>query len=140
MAMKGPSGAYPDFVDPAAYWALGPGIDYFFLPWRQNKEWLPIVIQLQGITPDAFLKIEFADDADRFVLGDFIQFSKLQPEQPSRLEDDEYYMASAHKNFFFRILANKDFQDALSQNIKSISLGLPLDSISLPPSQGGPKR
>ena len=46
---------YPDFVDTAAYWALGPGIDYFFLPWRENKEWFPIVISLKGITPEDFL-------------------------------------------------------------------------------------
>jgi hypothetical protein len=137
---QNPNSVYPDFVDPAAYWALGPGIDYFFLPWRQNKEWFPIVIQLKGIAPEDFLKVEFEDDSDKLVLGNLIQFSQLQPEEPSLVKDGEYYMASANKNFFFDILANKEFHEQLTRYIGSITLGLPLDSISLPPSQGGPQR
>lgn len=129
---------YPDFVDPAADWALGQGIDYFFLPWRQNQDWLPIAIKLQGITVEGFVTGAFLNLKEQSTLSKLIEFSKLQPKEPALLAEDEYYMASAHKDFF-KLLANKDNYETLSKYVKEITLGLPLDSMSLPPKQGGPK-
>jgi len=138
---QNPTRVYPDFVDPAADWALGPGIDYFFLPWRKNKDWLPIVILLEGITPKDFLAGTFLPGAERPELSDVFQFSELGPEEEAALHGEgAYYMASAHKNFFFEVLADRSYQEALSKHVKDVTIGLPLDAISLPPSLGGPKR
>lgn len=129
---KNPTAAFPDFVDPAVHWTLGPGIDYFFLPWRQNKDWLPIVILLQGISLDDFKKASFV------VTGTLV-FSQLQPDGSSVHGEGEYYMASAHKDFFLKTLADKPLDELVSQHVREVWLGLPLDSMSLPPSAGGNK-
>jgi hypothetical protein len=135
---QNPTRIYPDFVDPAADWALGPGIDYFFLPWRQNKDWLPIVILLEGITPNDFQTGAFLDQKDQkesVDLAKFIQFSELGPAGSSVHGEGEYFMASAHRDFF-DFLANHSYHEALSKYVKDIILGLPLDAIPLPPSLG----
>ena len=73
-----------------------------------------------------------------FVSG-LLEFSQLQPKDASVHGDGEYYMASAHKDFFLKTLAKKPLDELLSNHVKDITLGLPLDALSLPPSEGGPE-
>jgi hypothetical protein len=130
----------PDFasvpgVDPFVDWALGPGRKYFFLPGRSNQDRMPVVIKLSGIKAKDFAAgTQFDKESNRSELVALwktsVQVSMLETEGPGAAELNSY-CAPTVTEAFFHLLKE---QASLREVIASVTLGLPLDSESLPPS------
>ena len=139
--------SYEHLVDPGADWVLGsptahdfddinklgPGGDYFFLPERKNRYWLPILVGLRKITVD-----DFAAGAqfDGLPNSDLLKkqwtsctvFSVLDIKGPGAA-DQNFYCAPTVTKAFFDLLSDRP---ELRQVVASVTLGLPVDAELLP--------
>jgi hypothetical protein len=109
-------------VDPYVEWALGPGRTHYFLPDPQSH-WIPILLQLQGITPSQFAEGQGlnVDNWHTMVLvaDSFLDAPEL----------DGFCTALVTESFFRELKTNR----AVSKRVAQIRLSLPLDKESLPP-------
>lgn len=141
--------AYRLLVDPGADWVLGspsrpgfdeidglgPGGDYFFLPERKNRFWMPILVGLRKITVRDFAAgAQFDGLKDSGTLKqqwtNCTVFSDLDVDGPGAT-DPNFYCAPTVTKAFFILLSQ---QAELRKVVASVTLGLPLEQESLPPS------
>ena len=140
--------AYGLLVDPGADWvlgspsrsrfeeidALGPGGDYFFLPERANRYWMPILVGLAKITVRDFAagaQFDGLKDSDTLKKQwtSCTVFSDLDVDGPGAT-DPNFYCAPTVTKAFFVLLSQ---QAELRKVVASVTLGLPLERESLPP-------
>jgi len=138
---------YERLVDPGADWVLGsparpafdeittlgPGGDYFFLPERENRYWLPILVGLREITVRDFAAGAQFDglpesDTLKEQWASCTVFSDLDVDGPGATEPNFYCAPTVTKGFF--VLLSR--WSELRKVVASVTLGLPLERESLP--------
>jgi hypothetical protein len=129
-----PGGPNSPYVD----WAWNEGFPYYFLPGLQetDKERMPLLLQLRGIS------------AEEFVHGAFIEGEERQQEwQASFLIPfpDAEGLAPPGDASWVVAMATKEISDTIaearevSRYVETVILGRPLDTQSLPPLKPKPK-
>jgi hypothetical protein len=140
---------YGLLVDPGADWVLGspatqgfdeidklgPGGDYFFLPERQNRYWMPVLVGLRKITVRDFAAgAQFDGLKDSDTLKEqwttCAVFSDLDIKGPGAKDPNFYCTPTVTKDFFVLLSRRPE----LRKVVASVTLGLPLERESLPPS------
>jgi hypothetical protein len=116
-----PQGSYSSIpgVDPYIDWAFGAGSAFFVLS-EKGQEWLPVLLQLSGISAREFADVvrkRFADARDAV-----IRISELYSDPPAGLEASSYCTALVTRKFF-EILRD---DDALKKQVAGVALGPPL--------------
>jgi hypothetical protein len=116
-------------MDPYADWALGAGRRYFFLPGRQ-QDLMPVLLQLRNISVQAFAEGKFIKGAQRRKRWlDSVHVSPLDIEFQAGADDSPFFATLVREDFFRLVTSVKELRDV----VESVTLGLPLDSDSLPP-------
>jgi hypothetical protein len=120
-------------MDPYAEWALGTGRQHFFRPQAgRQQRWLPVLIRLNGISPQAFVDGQsFVDDGQSLSLWrGSIRLSPLYARRES--DSKEPYCTAMVRLGFFEFLKRNETLRAV---VTRITIGLPLDAASLPSSE-----
>lgn len=122
-------------VDPFVDWALGPGRKYFFLPGRSNQDRMPVVVRLSGIRVKDFAAgTQFDNESNRSELvavwKTSVQISVLETEGPGGSDLNSYCAPTVTEPFFHLMKQHASLREVVA----SVTLGLPLDTESLPPS------
>jgi len=115
-------------VDPAVDWALGEGADYFYAL-HQQRQWMPILVQLKDIDPSRFQEgKEFlrSDEMKRWEAS--VRVSKLYIRPEAGARPFRFCTALVTKEFFELLLENPKLREFVAR----ITLGLPLDRDALP--------
>lgn len=121
-----PSYAHIPGMDPYVEWALGAGRPHFFMPGRQRR-WIPILVRLNGISPDDFADgQQFVDDGQSLAL--WRASVRLSPIYRGRGVHEPYCTAMVTPGFFEFMKRS----DKLRQSVTRVTIGLPLDAESLP--------
>jgi hypothetical protein len=117
-------------MDPYVEWALGAGRPHFFREGRQQR-WLPIAVRLNGISPRDFADGNiFVEDGQSLALWRAsVRVSPLYTE-PERGADEIFCTAMVSQGFFEFMKRN----GRLREFVARVTIGLPLDAESLPPS------
>jgi hypothetical protein len=117
-------------MDPYVEWALGAGRANFFLPGRQQR-WLPVLVRLKGISPQEFANgQQFVEDGQSLALWRAsVRVSALYT--GGERDDRETYCTAMVRPGFFEFVKRSD---TLRDSVARITIGLPLDAESLPPS------
>src|SRR5882757_1086836 len=127
----GPSNPYVD-------WAWNEGFPYYFLPGLQetDKERMPLLLQLRGISAEEFVDGTFIEGEERrqqWQASFLIPFPEAEGLAPPG--DASWVVAMATKEISDTIANDRD----VSRHVESVILGRPLDTQSLPPLKPKPK-
>jgi len=116
-------------VDPYIDWALGAGRSHYFLPGRQSK-WVPVLLRLKGISPAAFAQggSFIKRDDERVQWQASLRISPFSTNFRDDDADMSYCAAMTTSDFFDFVRDSPSLREVLA----GLSLGLPLDSESLP--------
>jgi hypothetical protein len=120
-------------IDPYIAWALGPGRPHFFLRGRQN-EWMPVLVRLRGISARDFAagSLFIEDPERRKRWQESVHVSPLFIESPAAADAAPYCTAMVREEFFGFVKSDEQVRAV----VDGVTLGLPLDSESLPPFKG----
>lgn len=118
----------PD-LDPYAEWTLGPGRQFFFAA-SGPPPWLPVLLQLEGVTPREFAEgKDFVDDPDKWR-------SMVSVPQLARDRNELRFCPALVKETFFNELATNT---KLRKLVLDVQVSEPLHPASVPPpGQSGP--
>jgi hypothetical protein len=133
MAAEAPGYSLIPGVDPYVDWALGAGRPHFFLAGRQ-QEWMPILVRLRGIRVEDFKTGNFFRDdeaTEREEWPDAVHVAPPWIDAPAGADGATYCTAMVRQRFFEFLKRS----EALRKVVSSVTLGLPLDSESLPAAQ-----
>lgn len=116
-------------MDPYVEWALGAGRAHFFREGRQQR-WLPVVVRLKNTSPREFADGDkFIDDGQSLAL--WRASVRVSPLYASRESVDETFCTAMVRQGFFEFMkGNARLRDSVTR----VTIGLPLDAESLPPS------
>lgn len=127
-------------IDPYLDWILGAGRRHFFLPGRQKEgeELMPLLVRLKGkYTAQDFEDGLFIEsEAMRKRWQASVQVPPLYTESPVAGDAAPYFTAMVSADLVALVLSDKEARDLLESVLASVTVGLPLDTQSLPP----PKR
>jgi hypothetical protein len=103
-------------VDPFIDWAFGPGREFFVFA-DLDLEWLPVLIELRGMSARRFAGIIEEKSGQSA-----IRIPSLYTEPPAALEDSPHCTALVTERFFELLKGD----DSLQGRVARVSLGPPL--------------
>jgi hypothetical protein len=117
-------------MDPYVEWALGAGRPQFFREGRQQR-WMPVALRLNGISPQDFADGGlFVEDGQSLALWRAsVRVSPLYAN--AERGPNEAFCTAMVRQGFFEFMKRSG---RLREFVARVTIGLPLDAESLPPS------